>query len=119
MVYIAYYTELNLQICNYAQQRRFCCKKIANTRLTETFVAIFALAKRLPTSATLSPSNISAYMFPQPLHLAQLEPELLLQPDRRHLPGKVGASNPGDVREHIGSTRLRQRVVWTDEAGLP
>ena len=24
MVYIAYYTELNLQICNYAQKRRIC-----------------------------------------------------------------------------------------------
>ena len=26
MVYIAYFTELNLQICDYAQQRRICCK---------------------------------------------------------------------------------------------
>ena len=24
MVHIAYYTELNLQICNYAQRRRIC-----------------------------------------------------------------------------------------------
>ena len=24
MVYIAYFTELNLQICNYAQKRRIC-----------------------------------------------------------------------------------------------
>ena len=49
MVHIAYYTELNLKICNYTQKRR----KIANARLTKTFVAIFALAERRPTSATL------------------------------------------------------------------
>ena len=49
MVHIAYYTEFNLQVCNYAQKRR----KIANARLTKTFVAIFALAERLSTYATL------------------------------------------------------------------
>ena len=53
MVYIAYYTELNLQICNYVQKRRIC-REIANTRLTKVFVASFALVERLPTSATLS-----------------------------------------------------------------
>ena len=26
MVYIAYFTELNLQICDYAQKRCICCK---------------------------------------------------------------------------------------------
>ena len=49
---IAYFTELNLQICIYTQKRRIC-REIANTCLTKTFVAIFALAERLPTSATL------------------------------------------------------------------
>ena len=53
MVYIAYYAELNLQICNYVQKRRIC-REIANTRLTKVFVASFALVERLPTSATLS-----------------------------------------------------------------
>ena len=52
MVYIAYYNEINLQICNYTQKNALVTK-IANTRLTKTKVAIFALAKRLPTSATL------------------------------------------------------------------
>ena len=52
MVHIAYYTELNIQICNYAQNDAFVAK-IANTRLTKTFVAIFVLAERLPTSTTL------------------------------------------------------------------
>ena len=41
MVYIEYYTELNLQIFNYAQ------------KLTEICKAIFALAKRLLTFATV------------------------------------------------------------------
>ena len=52
MVYIAYYTELNLQICNYAKKQRIC-RKIVNTRLPKICMAIFALAERLPTSATL------------------------------------------------------------------
>ena len=52
MVYIAYYTELNLQICNYAKKQRICCT-IVNTRLPKICMAIFALAERLPTSATL------------------------------------------------------------------
>ena len=58
-------------------------------------------------------------VFSQSLYVAQLEPELLLQPDRRHLPGKVEASNPGDIWEHLRGSKLYQRVVWTDEAGLP
>ena len=52
MVYIACYTVLNLQICNYAKKQRICCK-IVNTRLPKICMAIFALAERLPTSATL------------------------------------------------------------------
>ena len=51
-IYIACYTELNLQICNYAKKQRICCK-IVNTRLPKICMAIFALAERLPTSATL------------------------------------------------------------------
>ena len=52
MVYIAYFTELNLQICDYAQNDAFVAK-IVNTRLTTIFMAIFALDERLPSSATL------------------------------------------------------------------
>ena len=51
MVYIAYYTELDLQNCNYVQKRRICRKN--SKRLTKNFVGIFALAERLPTSGTL------------------------------------------------------------------
>ena len=40
MIGIANYTELNLQICKYAQN-------------DESYMAIFTLAERLPTSATL------------------------------------------------------------------
>ena len=47
-----YYTESNLQICNYTQKQRIVAK-IANTRLTNIFVTIFAFAERLPNSATL------------------------------------------------------------------
>ena len=52
MVYIAYHSEINLQICNYAQNDAFVVK-IANTRLKKICMPIFALAERLPTSATL------------------------------------------------------------------
>ena len=52
MVYIAYYTELNLKICSYMQKRRIGRKKSKYT-FDEFFLAIFALAERLPTSATL------------------------------------------------------------------
>ena len=51
MVYINYY-QLNLQICNYIQNDAFVAK-IGNTRLTKNKVGIFALAERLPISATL------------------------------------------------------------------
>ena len=56
MVHIVYYTELNLQICDTRQNDAFVAK-IANARLTKTFVAIFALAERRPTSATLMKVN--------------------------------------------------------------
>ena len=52
MVYIAYFTELILQICDYAQNNAFDAK-IVNTRLTKIFIAIFAPDERLPSSATL------------------------------------------------------------------
>ena len=50
MVYFAYYTELN-----FASTRKndAFVAKIVNTRSTKLFMAIFALAERLPTSATL------------------------------------------------------------------
>ena len=52
LVYIAYFTEFILQICDYAQKRRIDTK-IVNTRLTKIFIAIFAPDERLPSSATL------------------------------------------------------------------
>ena len=52
IVYIAYYTELNLQICDGVQNDAFVAK-IVNTRLTKIFMAIFAFDERLPISATL------------------------------------------------------------------
>ena len=48
MVNIANYTELNVQICNYAQK----------PKMSKNFVGIFAFAERLPTSATLVQSLI-------------------------------------------------------------
>ena len=51
-VYIAYFNELNLQICEYAQKRRIC-REIVNTCLTKIFIAIYAPDERLPSSATL------------------------------------------------------------------
>ena len=52
MIYIAYFTELNLKICDYAQKDAFVAK-IVNTRLTNGFMATFAPAKSLPSPATL------------------------------------------------------------------
>ena len=40
MVYIAYFTELDLQICDYAQNDAFVAK-IENMRLTPFFTALF------------------------------------------------------------------------------
>ena len=58
MVYIAYYTELNLQIGDYAKNDAFVAE-IVNTRLTKIFMAIFAFDERLPTSATLPKRDIA------------------------------------------------------------
>ena len=69
MSHIAYFTELSLQICDYAQKRRICRENV-NTRLTKIFMPIFAPDERLPSSATLglavswnvghSPENVHA-----------------------------------------------------------
>ena len=50
-----YILHIILQICKFAitHKNDAFFAKIANTRLTKTFVAFFALAERLPTSATL------------------------------------------------------------------
>jgi len=52
MGYIAYYTGQNLQICNYTQKQRIF-RENSEYAPDENFRAIFALAERLPTSATL------------------------------------------------------------------
>ena len=52
MVYMAYFTELNLKIWDYAQNDAFVAK-IVITRLTKGFMAIFAPAESLPSPATL------------------------------------------------------------------
>ena len=56
MVCIAYYTELYVQNCNYAQNNAFAAE-IVNIRLTKVFMVIFALADMLPTSATLDTTD--------------------------------------------------------------
>ena len=56
MVYIAYFTELILQICDYAQKRRICCENCKYV-LDENSHAIFAPDERLPSSATLIESK--------------------------------------------------------------
>ena len=50
MVYIAYFTELNLQICNYAQKQRIC-RENCKYGLDEKFCP-----RRWPSSATLLPT---------------------------------------------------------------
>ena len=57
MVYFADHTELDLRICNYAQKR--CnCRENSKTRLTKSFVTMFALVERLLSSATLQGAMI-------------------------------------------------------------
>ena len=51
MVYIAYNTELNLQICNYAPKRR-TCRENSKYAPDENFCGQLAFNERLPTSAT-------------------------------------------------------------------
>ena len=58
MVYIAYFTELNLQICHNTQSDAFVAK-IVNMRLTKIFMAIFAPDERLPSSATLDMCDVN------------------------------------------------------------
>ena len=55
----------------------------------------------------------------QPLHLTQLELELYLQPDRRHLHGNVETRDPVDLRELLRVPGLHQRADWTNETDLP
>ena len=57
MVYIAYCTELILQLQLSAKNKAFDAK-IVNTRLTKIFMAIFAPHERLPSSATLHAANL-------------------------------------------------------------
>ena len=52
MVCIAYQTELNVQICNYAQKQHIC-RKNSKHAFDESFYGHFAPAEVLPTSATL------------------------------------------------------------------
>ena len=52
MVYIAYFTELILQICDYAQKRRICCENCKYV-LDVNFHGHFFPDERLPSSATL------------------------------------------------------------------
>ena len=52
VIHIAFNTELNLQICNFVQNRRFC-RENSNYALDEKFYVFFALAERMPTSANL------------------------------------------------------------------
>ena len=54
MVYIAYFTELILQICDYAQERRICCEN-CKYALDENCHGLFCPDERLPSSATLDP----------------------------------------------------------------
>ena len=52
MVYIAYFTEVNLQICDYAQKRRIR-RENCKYALDENFHGHFVPDERLPSSATL------------------------------------------------------------------
>ena len=52
MVYIAYYTELNLQFCNYAQKQRIC-RENSKYAFDENLYGHFLPRRMAATSATL------------------------------------------------------------------
>ena len=58
MVCVAYFTESNVEICNYGKNNAFVTE-IANMRLMKVFMVIFSLAEMLPTSATLAPGILA------------------------------------------------------------
>ena len=62
MVYgtIAYYTELDLQICNQAQKQHIFLKR-GKYAPGENCLAILAFADKLPTSATLDANKLSSF----------------------------------------------------------
>ena len=61
MVYIAFFTELNLQICYYAQKRRIR-RENCKYALDKIFMAIFSPNERLPSSATLPIPDIEIFL---------------------------------------------------------
>ena len=63
MVYIAYFTELNLQICDYAQKRRICrenCKYVLDENFHGHFCPRRKAAKFCHPAWTQSPGTCSA-----------------------------------------------------------
>ena len=108
MVSNAYYTKLNLQICNYAQNDAFVAI-IVNTRLTIIFMAIFAPDERLPSSATLitiltEMNNITIFFSP------------IMLPDMKKR--TFCGSMPGIfIRELFGRFLLNQ--VWNNSEMNP
>ena len=57
MVYIAYFTELNSKIWDYAQ-KRLACRENCKYALDERFHGHFAPAESLPSPATLSQPEV-------------------------------------------------------------
>ena len=53
MVYIAYFTELNLQICDYGQ-KQCICRENCKYAFDENFHDHFCPDERLPSSAIMS-----------------------------------------------------------------
>ena len=64
MVYIAYYTELDLESYNYAQKKRRNCCENSKCAPDKNLVSIFAFAQRLPTAATLDNHVPDVHVFP-------------------------------------------------------
>ena len=60
MVYIAYYTELDLQICNHAQKRHVF-RENSKYAPDKNFVAFLTFAENLPIFATLDVIKLSSF----------------------------------------------------------
>ena len=110
MIYTTYYTELNLQICNYAQKWLIFCEN-SKYEFDKICMAIFALAERLPTSLTLPRMSyfwqnfgVIGMISNVPQHCWSITQNLkLMTPKEKKVPPKKPEAN-------LGQNRLKSAV---------
>ena len=96
ILYLAYYTDINLEICNYAQKQRICCEN-CKYALDENFMAIFAPDERLPSSTTLQSRHLNL----------RSEGSLNPCPNKENRP-----HSSKNFQFHIHVSKLRSSLIW-------